>query len=416
MPFSQVATIVLAGGAGTRLFPLTQSRCKPAVAFGGRYRLIDIPISNSINSKIRPIYIISQYFASDLHQHILESFPLELFQRGEIQLLSPEETLQKKVWYNGTADAVRQNLEHVLKSDAEYFLILSGDQLYTTSFHDLLSYAKEKDADLVIASLSVQEPEATRMGLLRLDPAGKVLDFHEKPSSADILKKFEHEKNCYLGSMGIYVFKRTALVSLLQEKGDDFGRHLIPQQMKKGKTFAYVFDGYWEDIGTVSSYYLANLALLSQEKKLNVYDENFPIYTALHHLPSPIIRNSHIEGALIGLGSVIEAEEIRNSVIGMRSQIKKGSIIRNSILTGHKFYNPPSHQSPSWPETFTVGEGCHIEKTIIDEHSCVGNNVRLVNEKNIEKYDGNGIYIRDGIIIVTSGTHLPDGYNLSASC
>src|SRR3984957_3357000 len=229
----KVAAIVLAGGEGTRLFPLTQFRCKPAVSFAGRYRLIDIPISNSLNSKITQIYIITQYLASDLNQHVLSSFPSHLFKNGEIQILSPEDGPNRKVWFKGTADAVRQNLDHLLKSSADYFLILAGDQLYNTNFTAMINFAREKDADLVIASLPVEEPEAKRMGLLRIDTESHVQGFYEKPNTAELLKLYElpadsHirkkittiQGQCYLGSMGIYVFKRACLISLLREEGE----------------------------------------------------------------------------------------------------------------------------------------------------------------------------------------------------
>lgn len=425
---SKIASIVLAGGQGTRLFPLTVSRCKPAVAFGGRYRLIDIPLSNSLNSHIFRIFVLAQYFATDLYQHIIGTFPTELFQRGDIQLICPEETQEhpaKTNWFKGTADAVRKNLHHFLATPAEYFLILSGDQLYNTHFSEMLKFAVETQADLVIASLPVLEPEAKRMGLLKLDHKGAIEEFFEKPTDPAILKRFEltpdfwkakglgkREEPYYLGSMGIYVFKREALVSILKEEGDDFGRHIIPEQVKRGKTFGYVFNGYWEDIGTVSSYYQANLALLTQKNCLDTYDENYPIYTHPHQLPSPIIRNTTIQHSLISQGAIIDAKEITNSIIGVRSQIKPGTIIRNSILMGNKFYTPPSLYEPPLPKQLCIGKNCLIEKAIIDEHVCIGNNVMLTNQKGIQTYDGPGIYIRDGITIVTSGTTLPDNFVL----
>jgi len=412
----KVASIVLAGGEGTRLFPLTKTRAKPAVAFGGRYRLIDVPVSNSLNSKIHQIYIISQYFASDLHQHVLGSFPFELFQRGDLQLLTPEETAKGKIWFKGTADAVRKNIDHFLKSSAEYFLILSGDQLYNINFAPMLQLAHDTDADLVVASLPVEEAEAKRMGLLKIKSSKRIEDFYEKPNTAELLKKFElpekQDGARYLGSMGIYIFKRAALVSLLQEEGDDFGRHLIPIQIKRGKTYAYVYDGYWEDIGTVSSYYKANLALLSQKGSFNMYDSARPIYTTRHLLPSPVIRHAVIENSIISQGAIIDAKEISGSIVGLRAHIRKGAIIRNSIIVGHKFYHPPLHHSPQLPPEFTIGEECQIEKAIIDEHTRLGNGVKLLNKKNLQTFDGDGVYIRDGIIIVTSGKDLPDGYEI----
>lgn len=421
----KVATIILAGGQGKRLYPLTQTRCKPAVCFGGRYRLIDIPISNSINAHIQRIFVISQYFASSLQQHILETYQLDYFRQSQIQMLCPEETPHRKVWFKGTADAVRQNLEHLEKVNAEYFLILSGDQLYNMNFTEMLQFAMKEDADMVIASIPVEEKEAKRMGLLKIALSCRALEFFEKPSDPEVLKKFALEPSFlkghsiarpdavhYLGSMGIYIFKRKALFDLMREKGDDFGRELIPIQFKKGKTSAYVYRGYWEDIGTISSYYHANLALTQREHCLNTYDEHNPIFTHPHNLPSPLIRDTIINRSIISQGSVIEAKEVSNSIIGVRINIKKGSVIRDSIILGTLFNEPSLHEEELFPRHSFVGENCLIEKAILDEHTTIGDNVHLVNKKNQQKYDGNGIYIRDGIIIVTSGTHVPDNFIL----
>jgi glucose-1-phosphate adenylyltransferase len=420
---NRIACIVLAGGQGTRLFPLTQSRCKPAVAFGGRYRLIDIPMSHALNAHLPHIYVISQYMASTLHQHILETYQLDLMRSAQLVLLSPEETPQKKVWYNGTADAVRQNLEHFAATTADYFLILSGDQLYNMDLHELLLFAQEQDTDLVIASLPVEEREAKRMGLLKTDNTHRVVDFSEKPQSAEELKRFavspafveqypdkDKNKQHFLGSMGIYVFKRQALFSLLREQGDDFGKELIPLQIKKGKTAAFVYRGYWEDIGTIHSYYQANLALINRKHCLNAYDETNPIFAHPCHLPSSLIRETVVKDSIVSQGAILEAKEIEKSIIGMRAQIKKGTVIRNSIIVGNHFYTSPAYQSPPLPHHFSIGENCEIEKAIIDEHCFIGNNVQLVNAKQLQSYDGDGIYIRDGIIIVTTGTKIPDHF------
>ncbi len=392
----EVAAIVLAGGQGTRLFPLTQSRCKPAVSFGGRYCLVDIPISNALNSDIREIYVIAQYFASDLNAHIAATY------QADLKYLCPEETTGKKVWFQGTADAVRQNCDHLAKSSARYFLILSGDQLYNIDFRTILSFAKKKDADLVIASLLVDEPEAKRMGIMKMDAEGRILDFVEKPKEKAVLDRLRSPENKYVGSMGIYVFKREALFHLLQQEGNDFGHHLIPCACKNGKTFCFLYDGYWEDIGTVASYYNASLALIEQNYCLNTYDEKNPIRQEPDFLPSPKIKNTRIVDALIGDGSLIEAEEISHSVIGVRCSIKKGTVIRDSIVLGNTSYKP----------SFSIGKNCLIQKAIIDQHTTIGNQVRLVNEKDLSTFDGDGIYIRDGIIIVTTGTELPDGFVL----
>jgi glucose-1-phosphate adenylyltransferase len=410
----QVASIVLAGGQGTRLFPLTNLRCKPSVAFGGRYRLIDIPLSNALNSQIRQIFVISQYFSSELHHHILNTYHLDLFAPGGIELLTPEETPTKKAWFKGTADAVRQNLDRLLKAPVDYFLILSGDQLYNINFKEMLEFTIQKNADLVIASLPISEQEAKRMGILKVDENAKVVDFVEKPKNPAAMPHLNFQKEGqFLGSMGIYIFKRDALISALEEDGDDFGHHIIPSYMKnKGKTYSYLYNGYWEDIGTIASYYQANLALLASCAHLNTYDERNPIYTCRYNLPSPIIKDTIIKNAMLSQGAIVEAKEISNSIIGIRAHIKKGTVIRNSLVLGNHFYKPPLHQDLLLPNEFAIGENCTIEKAIIDEHTLIGNNVQLTNKDNLQKYDGDGIYIRDGVIIVTTGTRIPDGFSL----
>lgn len=395
--------VILAGGQGTRLYPLTIKRCKPAVVFGSRYRLIDIPISNSLNSGIRNIGVISQYFASELNHHIANTFHLDQFQRGRFDFLCPEETREKKVWFEGTADAVRQNLEHLLASPAEYFLILSGDQLYKMDYRQIIQFAIEKKADLVIASLSVPEREARRMGLLKIDEALRITDFFEKPSDPHVLEKFRFASGPrldphYLGSMGIYVFKRAALVSILQEKGEDFGRQIIPLQVKKGKAYSFFFGDYWEDIGTIASFYEANLALTKRRNCLDVYNEQMPIYSEPMHLPGPLIEKTRVEQSILGQGSTIQASEISHSLVGIRTQIDQGSVLHHSIILG------------AVNSIARIGKHCLLEKTIIDENAVIGDNVRLTNHRQLSHFDGDGIYVRDGIIIVTTGTHLPDGF------
>lgn len=412
----RVAGIVLAGGQGTRLFPLTKTRCKPAVGFGGRYRLIDIPLSNALNSKISRLYVISQYFASNLHQHILGTYRFDLFREGGIELLCPEEDAQeKKVWFEGTADAVRKNLHHLIKAPVDYYLILSGDQLYNIDLAELLEFARKTNAEMVVASLYVAENEAHRMGVMKIDETFHIKEFKEKPKTAPELKPFEVKKDgktSYLASMGIYVFRRDILISLLNEPGMDFGHHLIPFQASKGGSYAYIYDGYWVDIGTIASFYEANMSLLNQSHCLQTYNEANPIYTRPYNLPSPLIINTRINRSYISQGSIIEADEIDHSIIGTRCRIGKGTKIRNSILMGHQSYSAPLHQHPPLPQNFTIGDHCVIEKAIIDEHTYIGNNVRLINKDKLETYDGEGICIRDGIIIVTSGTQLPDNFTL----
>lgn len=419
----RVATIVLAGGQGTRLFPLTSTRCKPAVCFGGRYRLIDVPISNSLNSRINQIFIISQYFASELHQHILSTYHLDMFRSGGLELLTPQETLKGRSWFKGTADAIRQSLDYILQCSAEYFMILSGDQLYNMDLMEMLAFAKRKDADLTIATIPVLKPEAKRMGLLQINPTSTITEFVEKPTEEEVLKEFkldeaflkkagcDHTCDHYLASMGIYIFKRSALIEILRQEGDDFGKNLIPPFIEKAKCSAYIFEGYWEDIGTVASFYKANL-ILTKGQGLNTYEEENRIYSAPQHIPNALICGTRVSESIIGQGGIIEADEITGSIIGVRALIKKGTKIRDSIIMGNRTYHPFMNQEMAEAGAFSIGENCTIHKAIIDEEAKIGNNVQLINKDNLNTFDGDGIYIRDGIIIVTSGTELPDGFVL----
>jgi len=406
----RVASIVLAGGQGTRLFPLTQARCKPSVGFGGRYRLIDIPISNSLNSKINRLFVISQYFASELHSHILSTYHMDLFGTGKLELLSPEETIKGKRWFLGTADAVRQNLSYLLQAPVDYFILLSGDQLYQMNLLKIVQFAIDKEADFVVSCLRVKTAEAKRMGILKIDADGIIVDFFEKPQEVETLDQFCIQPDQFLGSMGIYVFRRDIMKKILEEeKGEDFGKQIIPSSAKKYRAIAYIYEGYWEDIGTIDSYYHANLSLTGLNHPLNIYDERNPIFASPDHLPPPLIRGTVIKDSIIGQGAIIESKEISHSIIGMRIHTKPESIIKNSILLGNYSY----YSLPSGPESgneFTIGRGTYIENAIIDEGTSIGNNVCLKNKKNLKYFDGNGIYIRDGIMIVTAGTTLPDWF------
>ncbi|MBM3207768.1 MAG: glucose-1-phosphate adenylyltransferase [Chlamydiae bacterium] len=415
---SSVASIVLAGGEGTRLKPLTTQRCKPAVSFGGKFRLIDIPISNSMNSNINKIYVISQYLSNSLKKHIDENYLNGVVNKAELELLSPEEKNQGTNWFKGTADAVRKNWHHLEHTNVEYFLILSGDQLYNIDFSDMIEFAKTKNADLVIASLPVNKEDATRMGLLKIDENNKIIDFVEKPKEDKVLNQFklqkhpEDKEDFYLGSMGIYVFKKEALRKLLTEKGDDFGHDLIPLKVKSGDTYAFIFKGYWEDIGTISAFYKANLALTEPKDHLDINDEKSPIYSRMDNLPKAQIKGTLITDSLISPGALIEAKEIDHSIIGVCTRIQKGTIIKDSVVLGNHYYPDCLSKDEPLSTYFSIGENCIIQKAIIDEHTHIGNNVRLINQNNLSNYDGDGVYIRDGIIVVTSGAKIPDGFTL----
>ncbi|MDN3504978.1 MAG: sugar phosphate nucleotidyltransferase [Rhabdochlamydiaceae bacterium] len=424
-----VASIILAGGKGTRLHPLTQTRCKPDVLFGGRYRLIDIPISSSINSNINNIFVISQYLSSHLNQHIKETYSLSVHTKTKITALTPEEKTDIQTWYNGTADAVRKNLEHILEIDAKYYLILSGDHLYSMDLRRLLRFADAKDADLTIASIPICKEEASRMGLLKINSESYISDFFEKPTDEKVLERFKMPKelshgsffskdqeDSYLASMGIYVFKRKVLVDLLEQvQGDDFGHDIIPHFVgKQGKTAAYIYNGYWEDIGTISSYYRASMELLSQEIGLNFYNDAKPIYSQIVNLPCPLITDTVVRNSIICDGSIIKGKEIINSMIGLRAYILEGSIIKDSIIMGNPHYMHEKGDLPTEVGHFTVGQNCYIEKAIIDEGAQIGHNVRLVNSENIDHLDCEHICIRDGIIIVKAGAKIPDHTTLDS--
>lgn len=422
----RVAAIILGGGQGSRLFPLTETYCKPAACVGGRYRIIDIPISNAINSGCSKIFILTQFLSISLHQHISRTYQLGTFHSGFIELLPAEQKPTHQGWFQGTADAVRQNLDYLVNTPVDYFLILSGDQLYNMDFQHLLRFAQGTDADLVIASLPVDETEAKRMGLLKVNEDRFITEFHEKPQSRELLDHMRipdfiskqignnnaERERPYLGSMGIYLFKRQALFNLLQQDPrEDFGKHLIPAKVKQGKVAAYFFDGYWEDIGTISSFYRANMAFTGIKPSLNCYDESNPIFSRPYHLPPPRIKNTKVTNSLICEGAVVCATEVTNSLLGPRTVVQDGTIIRNSYIIGNDFYNPPN-DSGRLPEHLDIGEECIIEQTIIDRNVCLGKRVQLVNKDKMMHFNGDHVYIREGIIVVTSGAHLPDDFVL----
>ena len=338
----------------------------------------------------------------------------------KIHLITPQESCNQKRGYKGTADAVRQNLSYLREAPCDYFLILSGDQLYNMDYSQIVKFAKESNADMIVAALPVEEKQAKRMGLLKIDSSLRLFEFYEKPADSCVLNNFlldasflqghtlrNPQANHFLGSMGIYLFKRQVLFKLLEEQGDDFGKDLIPLALKRADSYTYIFKGYWEDIGTIASFYEANLALIKKEYCIDMYDEHYPIFASAHHLPTPFIQDAMIRQAHICQGSIIEAQEIKNSVIGVRTHIKKGTVVHNSVILGNLSYFPYQNS-----KTSAIGENCFLEKVIIDEDTYIGNNVRLVNKQQLQNYDGDGIYIRDGIIVVTTGSSLPDGFVL----
>ena len=417
-----VGVIVLCGGEGKRLSPLTCWRCKPTVSFGGRYKLIDVPISHAIASGFSKIFVIGQYLTDTLQQHLFKTYFYHGVMQDHIHLLAPERRDGSQVWYQGTADAIRQNLLYLEDSRIEYFLILSGDQLYNMDFRSIVDYAIDAQADMVIASQPVSDKDVSRFGVLKVDDEWKLVDFYEKPQSEEILKHFRLSnaamKKCgldpqqgnFLGSMGIYLFRKECLFQLLlEETGDDFGKELIHRQMHRGKTIAYLYKGYWTDIGTIESYYEANMALTQRPSQnvrgFNCYDDRGMIYSKNNHLPGAIISDSKISSSLLCEGAMIESGQVSHSVIGVRGVIGQGSIFDHSIMMGSDSYT--SGTSP-----LGIGKNCEIHKTIIDENCCIGNGVRLQNLQGHKDYDSpdGKLVVRDGIIIVPRGTKIPDNY------
>lgn len=422
----KVGSIILCGGEGKRLYPLTLTRCKPAIDFGGKYRLVDVPISNSINTGCHKIFLLTQFLSASLHRHVFQTYHQAGIPAGFIEILSAEQKPMAREWYQGTADAVRQNIEYLLDTPVDYFLILSGDQLYNLDFCNMMRFAKKTDADVVIAALPVNGDDAQRMGILKIDDDDFVVDFIEKPQERNVLERFrspdhvlkragaESASQCeYLGSMGIYLFKRQALLDLLeQDPREDFGKHLIPTQIKKGGIAAFLYDGYWEDIGTIGSFYHANIALTKKNPPFNLYSSDQPIYSSRHDVPPAKIINTIVNQSMICEGSVMEGSEITNSILGPRTKVKKGTVIHDSYVIGNDFFEPPKKNAKKLPDSFYIGENCIIKRAIIDKHTQIGDGVQLTNKKNLIHYDGDNIFIRDGIIIVPTGIVIPDGFIL----
>jgi len=396
----RVASVILAGGKGTRLFPLTNTIAKPAVTFGGRLKLIDIPISYSLNANINDIFVITQYKSATIQKHIEGTYG----DKKSIQILSPDR--KAGIVYEGTADAVRKNLDVLRKSPHRYFLILSGDQIYDFDYNEFMQYAKSKNASCVIACLPCTKKDAKRLGIMQIDEENRITNFVEKPQDQKVINSLvrpnmENEPKPLLGSMGIYLFERKALFALLEkDTREDFGKHLIPNQILDGNTYSFTHHGYWEDIGTIATFYEANLALTRPSSPLKT-----PVAYTTHRLPPPRIIASKLENSIVCEGVNLEADEIFNSILGAGSVIKKGTKIHNSILLG----GDSAEATLSSP---FIGENCTIDKAIIDKNVVIGNGVTLTNKYKFSKYDSDSICIRDGIIIVKNGARIPDGFSL----
>ena len=424
--YDNVVAVILGGGAGTRLFPLTNERAKPAVPLGGKYRLVDVPISNCINSDITQIFILTQFNSASLNRHISRTYRFSSFSSGFVEVLAAEQRLDSPQWFQGTADAVRQMIPHIRDWRVDTVLILSGDHLYRMDYRQFLKRHVETNADVTISVIPCTPSEAEGFGLLKTDEAGKIIEFKEKPKGDALetmrvdttrfgLTEAEAESRPFLASMGIYVFSYKKLVELLDEdeKRIDFGREIIPSAIENFNIQAHFFKEYWEDIGTIRAFYEANLDLAAPLPKFNFFNADAPIYTRSRYLPPSKVHDSDIDNSMVSEGCILNGVTARNSIIGLRSRIDEGTRIENSIVMGADYFESfediQSNISRSKPH-IGIGGNSLIRRAIIDKNARIGKNVRLVNKNNIENEDGsNGdYYIREGIVIVPKNGIIQD--------
>lgn len=418
-----VLALVLGGGRGTRLYPLTKYRSKPAVPIGGKYRLIDIPLSNCVNSGVSRIYVLTQFNSVSLHRHIRATYNFDVFHRGFVEILAAQQTLTSTDWYQGTADAVRQNLSYVNRNDVEYVLILSGDQLYRMDFRQLLATHQKSNADVTIAALPVRQEVASSLGIMRIDENGRVTGFLEKPKQEEELRYMRTDPEWfarfglkadgreYLANMGIYLFNRKTLVDVLEKtEYRDFGKEVFPASVRTRRVFVHLFDDYWEDIGTIGAFFDANLALTRPQPPFMLEQPNAPIYTRARFLPPSRIERATIRDSLVADGCIIgEGAVIENSIIGLRSIIGPNCVIRNTIIMGNDYYESPAPGR----QPLMVGDNSYIENAIVDKNCRIGKNVRIVNADGIrEGPETEFCMIRDGVTVIPKDTVLPDNWAL----
>ncbi len=428
---NRTLALVLGGGRGTRLYPLTKYRAKPAVPLAGKYRLIDIPLSNCINSGVNRIYVLTQFNSTSLHRHIRRTYAFDQFGEGFVEILAAQQTLENSDWYQGTADAVRQNLRHLEQSEVDHVLILSGDQLYRMNFAEMMASHRRAGADVTIAGMPVDRNTAKAMGIMRLDDTGRVAGFLEKPQTEKEMDMVRMEPEWIeqrgipsrgrdmLASMGIYLFNRPALIDLLTKTDyHDFGREIFPAAVRTHRVQVHLFDGYWEDIGTIRSFYEANLAMAARDAPFHLASGNAPIFTRARFLPPSRIDQATIRGSLVSDGCTIEeGATIENSVVGLRCRIGRNVTIRNSILMGADFYDTDEERAASRAQKsppLGIGPGSVIEGAIIDKNCRIGANVRIVNDHRWETSpETPQAMVADGIVIVQKEAVLPDGWQFA---
>ena len=418
-----VIAVILGGGAGTRLYPLTAARSKPAVPIAGKYRLVDIPISNCINSNINRIFVLTQFNSASLNKHIKNTYLFSHFSSGFVDILAAEQTPDNAGWYQGTADAVRQSLRHIRNNDFEYVLVLSGDQLYQMDFVEMLDNHVASGADLSIATIPVAAREATEFGIMKTDTENNITSFIEKPK-ADVLGEWisdtggemQQKGRVYLASMGIYIFTRKLMNELLLNKfpdATDFGKEIIPSSISSHKVVSYQYNGYWTDIGNIYSFFEANIELTSDVPEFNLFDSSHPIYTRPRMLPPAKISGTTLEKTVIAECCIVLASRIENTLMGIRSRVGIGSTIVNSYIMGNDFYETLEQMEDNQKEgvpRIGIGDRCYIKNAIIDKNVRIGNDVRINGGAHLENVDHTLYTVKDGIVVVKKNAVLPDGF------
>jgi len=418
-----VVAVILGGGAGSRLYPLTASRSKPAVPIAGKYRLVDIPISNCINSHINRMFVLTQFNSASLNKHIKNTYHFSAFSTGFVDILAAEQTPDNPGWFQGTADAVRQSLRHISNLEFEYILILSGDQLYQMDFSDMLNNHIKNEADISIATIPVDERDAPEFGILKSNEAGMITSFIEKPKKeilpdwvSDTGTEMQQNGKHYLASMGIYIFSKQVLYQLLNEvhpTATDFGKEIIPNSIVSFKVASYQYEGYWTDIGNIHSFFEANLSLTDDIPPFNLFDNTKTVYSRARMLPPAKISGTTLEKTIIAEGSIINASRLEQSVVGIRSRIGHGTTVVNSYIMGNDFYETIEEMEVNKKKGLPmigIGERCYIKDAIIDKNCRIGNDVRINGGKHLVNTDHSLYAVKDGIIVVKKMAVLPDGF------
>ncbi len=404
-----VVAVIMGGGAGTRLFPLTKDRAKPAVPLAGKYRLVDIPISNCLNSDLRRIFLLTQFNSGSLHRHIQESYRFDTFSPGFVEILAAEQRIDRTDWYQGTADAVRQNLMHIDSYAHRLVLILSGDQLYRMNYHTILEQHVASGAEVTVATTPVRAEVAGEFGIMEVGEDGRITRFVEKPTDPAVQATLRGYPDELPASMGIYVFDRQTLADALAGNEEDFGKHIIPKLIQTGRVHAYRHEGYWEDIGTIRAFYEANLDLCEPLPQFNFYDASAPIYTHARYLPATKIIKSQIERSVIADGCIINDALIEHSILGVRSRIQAGATIRGSIVMGQDYYDRRERARVPDTPVMGIGHRSSIERTIVDKNARIGDDVRITPDGKPAFLDGPNFYIRDGIVIIPKNAVITSG-------